>query len=629
MSSAVYACWLCPEKFKTNRDRKNHLISRPHERMRVICPFCPVRDGKREKSLRRMTDLKVHVLEAHKEERRVKGVPSDFFSEANGFWMSLHPVDYRKLINPNPWRSEAATRARMEMVTWTRNNSLSRRRLQELEQGWEVARSSSLTPEELFRPDYSEEMEEDPCPVTKKPRGYSPSKPELDEKFTIKAINIEGGLLRVHVLSEEDEVFNVVMTTEASRNPQILSSVMRKSQTIRRDPFFQLPSLFTPVKSPTLLKEMSKMLGVDERLVESIRKGTSPPVYVPSSSSPAGSQESGILIQAAESRTTLDPSSEKAEPLLAIPVATVTDISPSGDACPDPVQPAEAEIPTPPVVSQSSVSLSNSQALTSGESVLSAEVFPVPELSDAVLPDFEQSILYQLADPAALSKGVLSTTEAATTHSELTSSRPNESSDPPLSLSPPSVTLSLLPPSISSSEESDVSIVGNLATLERARNLLEFGVMPLLPPARRNWQGIGAFEISMNSAVISWPPAGWEAFTPDQKLQAWEFAALQLETRGILSAESFSFSRSQLLSRYNMLCLPGSAKPSMCSGDEVDRKLRFYNYKKLSVIAIKGVRSADDEDFLCLVEAASLKRTKRLDKVINQIRSKNVPVRLA
>jgi hypothetical protein len=136
-------------------------------------------------------------------------------------------------------------------------------------------------------------------------------------------------------------------------------------------------------------------------------------------------------------------------------------------------------------------------------------------------------------------------------------------------------------------------------------------------------------EISLSGTAISWPPTGWEAFTPDQKLQAWEFAALKLETKGILSAESLSFSRTQLLSRFNMLCLPGSARPPLCSNDEIDRKLRFYNYRKLTAIAEKGTRSPDDEDFLCLVEAASLKRTKRLDEIISQIRSKNVPIRLA
>uniref|UniRef100_A0A8W8M469 C2H2-type domain-containing protein n=1 Tax=Magallana gigas TaxID=29159 RepID=A0A8W8M469_MAGGI len=136
LSMSSFACWLCPEKFKSNRDRKNHLISRPHERMRVLCPFCPLRDGKKEKSLRRMSDLKVHIADSHKAEKRISSdsLPSDFFSEANGFWLAVHPKDYLKLITPNSWRADAAVRARTEMIRWIRANQLSKRRLQELEQ---------------------------------------------------------------------------------------------------------------------------------------------------------------------------------------------------------------------------------------------------------------------------------------------------------------------------------------------------------------------------------------------------------------------------------------------------------------------------------------------------------------
>lgn len=127
--------------------------------MRVLCPFCPLRDGKKEKSLRRMSDLKVHVADSHKAEKRIlsDSLPPDFFSEANGFWLAVNPKDYLKLITPNSWRDDAAVRARTEMI---RVNQLCMRRLQEMEQGWEAARSPSLTPEK-FVPDYSEDPEDD------------------------------------------------------------------------------------------------------------------------------------------------------------------------------------------------------------------------------------------------------------------------------------------------------------------------------------------------------------------------------------------------------------------------------------------------------------------------------------
>ena len=124
--------------------------------------------------------------------------------------------------------------------------------------------------------------------------------------------------------------------------------------------------------------------------------------------------------------------------------------------------------------------------------------------------------------------------------------------------SPPSL---LSPPAIVSEEwlscGSQSSIPGPPYVMDRARVLLEFGVRPLVPPARRNWSGVTPFPIMYNGVCLTWPPACWESMTPDQKLQSWEFAAILLETGGVVSAMSLSSSRSFLLTRYNLLCLPG------------------------------------------------------------------------
>lgn len=117
--------------------------------------------------------------------------------------------------------------------------------------------------------------------------------------------------------------------------------------------------------------------------------------------------------------------------------------------------------------------------------------------------------------------------------------------------------------------------------------------------------------------------------TSDQKLQAWEFTALSLETDGVINSSSLTSSRSALLCKYNFLCLPGSAKPVMIKEDETDRKLRFYNYKKLCALARKGVHSLDDNLFVVMLEAAFLQRKKTMDSVINIINAKNVPLRLS
>lgn len=116
--------------------------------------------------------------------------------------------------------------------------------------------------------------------------------------------------------------------------------------------------------------------------------------------------------------------------------------------------------------------------------------------------------------------------------------------------------------------------------------------------------------------------------TPDQRLQAWEFTTLFLETDGIINYSSLTSSRS-VLCNYYFLCLPGSAKPVMIKEEETDRKLRIYNYKKLCSNARKRVHSMDDNLFILMLEAAFLQRKKTMDSVINIINVKNDVLRLS
>lgn len=63
--------------------------------------------------------------------------------------------------------------------------------------------------------------------------------------------------------------------------------------------------------------------------------------------------------------------------------------------------------------------------------------------------------------------------------------------------------------------------------------------------------------------------------------------------------------------------------------EETDRRLRYYNYKKLCSLARKGVHSLDDNLYIEMLEAAFLQRKKTMDSVINIINAKNVPLRLS
>ncbi|KAL3881534.1 hypothetical protein ACJMK2_027966 [Sinanodonta woodiana] len=81
-------CWLCTAEFSSKRDLKAHLAAPPHDRMRVICPWCHLE----EKCYKKINDLKKHACRQHRLD--IKGLPEDYFGEPNGFYLALHPKDY-------------------------------------------------------------------------------------------------------------------------------------------------------------------------------------------------------------------------------------------------------------------------------------------------------------------------------------------------------------------------------------------------------------------------------------------------------------------------------------------------------------------------------------------------------
>lgn len=82
--------------------------------------------------------------------------------------------------------------------------------------------------------------------------------------------------------TKEDEVFNIPLTPEAARSPQILSSFMKRSQTLSHDPFFFYTAFHDSCGLSIRKKALSVVLAVGPKHFQSIRKGTCTPVYVPS-----------------------------------------------------------------------------------------------------------------------------------------------------------------------------------------------------------------------------------------------------------------------------------------------------------------------------------------------------------
>ena len=154
---------------------------------------------------------------------------------------------------------------------------------------------------------------------------------------------------------------------------------------------------------------------------------------------------------------------------------------------------------------------------------------------------------------------------------------------------------------------------------ESASDLLSHGVMPLVPPARREWEADGVINFQSGTQTISWPPTGWKKMTPERRLLVAEYAAMQLDA----GEDGYpSTPRDQLLAVYNFLVLPGSAMPT----SSVQQKMWYYNYAMLCDIVKQDCCSVP---FVDMLRAASVARAKGADRFIRQMDAAGIKMRIA
>lgn len=160
---------------------------------------------------------------------------------------------------------------------------------------------------------------------------------------------------------------------------------------------------------------------------------------------------------------------------------------------------------------------------------------------------------------------------------------------------------------------------------QRATQLLSKGVMPFFPPAKQEWHGIPALTILDGPVPLQWPPINWETFSPDQKLHAWEMAAIFISSREALD---FSQDRNYLLSLFNFLSLPGSSMPILPKDLTNEVNMRLCNYRAVCDIALFGTKNIQQEKFLNMMESSAQYRDTSLDWIVELIEKHNVNLRL-
>ena len=139
-------CWHCNTSFLAQKELKNHLAT-VHGSLTVIGPFCL----SEEKLFKRVYDLKSHVRNRH--QGKTEGMPPELFSENNGYWGSVKPLEYSRLIKPTPRDSKAAVQMRMLILDWTRQVKVKNTRTrQDFLESWRETEASTSSPRSLETP---------------------------------------------------------------------------------------------------------------------------------------------------------------------------------------------------------------------------------------------------------------------------------------------------------------------------------------------------------------------------------------------------------------------------------------------------------------------------------------------
>ena len=282
MSKEPKDCWLCPHTFETKRDLKVHMTAKPHARMAVVCPWCS-----QEKTFNRVIDLRGHVTANHRKE--VLNLPSNFLGENNGFWLSLFPEDYRRLVNPTERSSLEARKAREIVLRWTRMSSRRTRSKDSWLSGWDTRDVANDLEDELdFDPDYEVEIVEELREAVY--AAYEPT------PISLNIISISLILGNVTALFEQGSyLFKACISDDVFKLPKAMASIARRISLIKPTNI-QTPEKFTNDKTkPTA--EFSNLLGIPENLIKSIQKPQAPAVHTEFPSRPVLSNHHPTSVQ--------------------------------------------------------------------------------------------------------------------------------------------------------------------------------------------------------------------------------------------------------------------------------------------------------------------------------------------
>ncbi|KAH3856644.1 hypothetical protein DPMN_099236 [Dreissena polymorpha] len=133
--------------------------------------------------------------------------------------------------------------------------------------------------------------------------------------------------------------------------------------------------------------------------------------------------------------------------------------------------------------------------------------------------------------------------------------------------------------------------------------------MPLVPPARRNWDRLPTVQFKGPSFTMDWPPKAWRLMSPAKRLAVAQHVANMLDSvEGIPVTDP-----DQIMDKFNFLIFPGTIPQPRTSSE---RRMRISNYCLLSDM-VKGRNTK--QLILQMVEQTFVHRDTSTDELLTVI----------
>lgn len=575
--------------------------------LQVLCPFCL-----KEKHFRKTTpDLRDHVLREHKRDvDRLGSLKNDLFTESNGFWFSFVPHEYRQYTEPSDPKSSCASAARDLVRNWLAKVRESSRSIHDWERGWKLAEegksrvSGKRNTERPLLMDIngaSEHVDQsEPCVKINKSDAYSPRRPAITrDQLVIHSIydTVDGISALLYTEGQCQIWYRCILAKEITSDPRSYVNIVHKKAALKQN-YNEPPTSMKEVNTNHLrMKDtIATTLGIPSRLVAKVTYGIK--LYQPSK----------------------NQASRTYSPTIMTPLHDLWE---------------EDNHPMPDSHIRSPVMLNTSSrtGMDNGDEVMLSDLDELLENDAESRGEYRGNTFLRPDDVKTEFTSETSTSELATeTGSSVDSGYFDLGKEKHLSevIMHSTNKQSHQSPAKYENDGEVIVLDTTIPATHSRKTALEFlstGVMPIIPPAKREWTDVRPLALLTDPQPLYWPPKDWENLSPDARLFAWEMAAFRLHTSG-RQPKPLDWDRVSVLTIYNMLALPGTANLSVEEPRREETEVRLCNFNMMKKIVLHGTKSQTERMFLRMMEQASVHRERSTDWLTTLLDAHNVRLRL-